>query len=133
MRVWNQVEVDTFKLPLPIVNHLEWFNQRLMLKKIFNGCGRQIGREKITNRNLLNLWIFSLWNLKLYGPVMYLRLKSKTWILFFWICGNLKIYGGLVVALKLDIWYERLLQGSFQRFRRCYTTPKQYHSQPKTE
>ena len=41
---------------LPIVNCLVWFGQRLMLKKIFNGCGRQIGREKITNRNLLNLW-----------------------------------------------------------------------------
>ena len=41
---------------------------------------------------------------------------------------NLEIYGG-VVAWKLDIWYERLLQGSSQRFRRFYTIPKQYHPQ----
>ena len=49
---------------------------------------------------------------------------------FFLSVWNVKIYGE-VVALKLDIWYERLLQRTSHRFRRFYIISKQYHSNVK--
>ena len=97
-----------FSIVQAIVNFLEW----MVCPSINFKENNQFGEEKKRKNQQIffefgkfeEIFFLSVWNVKIYGEV---------------------------VALKLDIWYERLLQRTSHRFRRFYIISKQYHSQPK--